>query len=64
MQDTVLDKKELLHSLDGLPERVAVEEAMERLFLLSKIERGCQEADAGKVLSHQEAERRMKKWLE
>ena len=39
------------------------EDVMEKLLLLAKIEKGCQEADAGKTITHSEAERRMAKWL-
>ena len=58
----MLYKDELLHSLESLPERVSVEDAMERLFLLSKVAKGCKEADKGKTIPHEEAEERMKKW--
>jgi predicted transcriptional regulator len=64
MATAVLDKKEILHSFDSLPEQVSVEDVMERLFLMAKIEKGCQEADAGKTLAHAEAEKRMEKWLQ
>lgn len=63
MQSVMLYKNELLHSMEALPDRVSVEDAMERLFLLAKIEKGCQEADKGKTVSHEEAEKRMRKWL-
>jgi len=36
---------------------------MERLLILTKVERGCQEADDGKTVSHDEAEKRFRKWL-
>lgn len=57
-------KEKMLKVLQGLPEETTVEEAMERLFLLYKIERGIQQADAGQKVSHEEAKRRMRKWLE
>ena len=63
MQATMIQKQDIIHSLDTLPEQTFVEEAMERLFILSKIEKGCQDADTGKTVTHSEAKKRLKKWL-
>jgi len=38
---------------------VTVEQAMERLLFLAKIEQGIAEADAGKTLSHEEVRKRL-----
>jgi hypothetical protein len=35
---------------------------MERLFLLAKIERGLQQADAGELIPHEKVKERMAKW--
>lgn len=52
--------KDLLReTVDKLPADASVEEAMERLYFLSKIERGLQQADAGKTISHEEVRRRL-----
>lgn len=52
--------KDLLHeTADKLPEDASVEDAMERLYFLAKIERGLEQADAGKTLSHEEVGRRL-----
>jgi len=52
-------KKLLQETLEGLPEDATVEEAMERLLFLAKIEQGLAEADAGKTLSHDEVRNRL-----
>ena len=52
--------KDLLReTAEKLPADASVEEAMERLYFLSKIERGLQQADAGKTISHEEVRRRL-----
>ena len=52
--------KDLLReTADKLPANASVEEAMERLYFLSKVERGLEQADAGKTVSHEEAKRRI-----
>ena len=45
-------------AVDNLPEDASVEEAMERLLLLSKIEQGIADADAGRTVSHEEVRKR------
>ena len=52
-------KKLLKDALDQLPDDATVEEAMERLLFLAKIEQGIVEADAGKTLNHEEVRKRL-----
>ena len=52
-------KKLLQETLERLPEDATVEEAMERLLFLAKIEQGLAEADAGKTLNHDEVRKRL-----
>lgn len=58
-----LDKKKIIDSLRDLPEKTTAEEAMERLYLLAKIEKGIKQADEGQCVSHKDAKEKMKKWL-
>lgn len=52
--------KELLReAVDQLPPDATVEDVMERLHLLSKIERGVAQADEGNTLTHEEVRRRL-----
>jgi predicted transcriptional regulator len=36
---------------------------MERLLFMAKVERGIQQADAGKIISHGQVREKMAKWL-
>ena len=52
--------KELLKAaVDQLPDDASVEDAMERLVLLAKIERGLEDARAGRTVSHEDVKRRL-----
>lgn len=42
----------ILETLEQLPASATVEDAMERLYALSKVERGTQDLDAGRTVSH------------
>ena len=60
-QTTIKAKMEQL--IHNLPEGADFEDAMEKIFLLYKIEKGIQQADAGQIKSHEEAKKRLGKWL-
>ena len=52
--------KELLRqAIEQLPEDASVEDAMERLLFLAKIERGIADAGAGRTLSHEDVKKRL-----
>ena len=52
-------KDKVIEAVKGLPDEATVEDAMERLLFLSKIEKGLLQADAGQTISHQEVKERM-----
>ena len=52
-------KKKIQRVVDQLPDDATIEDAIERLYFLAKIERGLQEADAGLTVPHDEAKKRL-----
>ncbi len=56
-------KQQILKAIEGLPDDVSFEDALERLYLLYKIEKGLRQADSGELISQDEARQRMAKWL-
>ncbi|HSJ30750.1 MAG TPA: hypothetical protein VK933_04905 [Longimicrobiales bacterium] len=52
-------KKLLRETLDKLPDDATLEEAIERLLFLAEIEQGISDADAGRMISHEEAKARL-----
>ena len=63
MQSTSL-KSKMESVIRDLPESASIEDAMEKLFFLYKIEKGIEQADAGQTVSHEEAKQRLGKWLD
>lgn len=57
-------KDQILKVIQELPQDATVEDAMERLYLLYKVERGIEQAEAGQKITQEEARKRMAKWLE
>ena len=56
-------KELVIEAVKDLPDDAILEDAMERLLFLAKVERGLQQADAGQTLSHDDVKQRMTKWL-
>ena len=52
-------KQRVLEAIEGLPADATLEDAIERLVLLAKIERGLAQLDAGQGVDHSEAKRRL-----
>ena len=58
------EKEKIQKVIQSLPDDAHIEDAMEGLYLLYKVEKGCKQADAGQTVSHEEAKRQLKKWLD
>ncbi len=56
-------KQQMLKAIEELPDDANVADALERLYLLYKIDRGIKQADAGELISQEEARQRMARWL-
>ena len=54
-------KQKVLEAVKALPEDATVEDAIERLYFLAKVERGLEDARAGRTVSHEEVRRRFLK---
>ena len=52
-------KQKVLEAIEKQPADATLEDAIERLVMLSKIERGLAELDAGQGIDHGEAKRRL-----
>jgi predicted transcriptional regulator len=59
----VVTKEQMVTAIQNLPDDASVDDAVERLYLLEKIERGIAQADAGQTITHDEALKRLSTWL-
>ncbi|MBA5865169.1 MAG: hypothetical protein GDA67_00565 [Nitrospira sp. CR1.3] len=54
-------KQRILKAVEGLPETATLEDAIERLCFLAKVEEGLRQSDAGETVPHAEAVRQLRK---
>lgn len=53
------EKQRALEAVQGLPEDATLEDAIERLCFIAKVEKGLKGLDAGQTLTPDEAKRRI-----
>ena len=56
-------KQEALKILNNLPDDASLEQIQYHLYVLQKIEEGRRAIDEGRVIPHEEVEKRMATWL-
>lgn len=57
--DTPTTKERVLEAVQQLPADATVEQAMERLYFIAKVEAGLQQAQDGKLVSHEDVKQRL-----
>jgi len=56
-------KEEVRKMLDQIPDDASFEDIQYHIYVREKIERGLKDVEEGRVLSQEEVEHRMSKWL-
>jgi hypothetical protein len=59
----MLVKEKVLDTIQSMPDEFTLDELVELLVLLEKVEIGLQQVEEGKTLSLEDAREKMKKWL-
>ena len=56
-------KQQVLQAIEELPDDASAEDALDRILLLVKVERGLRQADEGHLMSQEDVRQRMARWL-
>jgi predicted transcriptional regulator len=59
----MLTKEKVKRTIDRMPDNFTVDQVVEELVVLDKIEKGLKEVEEGKVYSTQQVQDQLKKWL-
>ena len=59
-----IDKSMAQSVIKQMPEEFTIEELVKELSHFAKIERGLRQVETGEVCSHEEAKKKLAKWLE
>lgn len=59
----MLTKEQLLQTINDLPDKFTLDDVLDRVILLDKIEQGLEQSKAGQTKSTKEAREKLNKWL-
>ncbi len=59
----MLTKEKLIKTINELPEKFSVDDLLDRIILMNKIEVGLEQSKSGKTFSTEQARERLQKWL-
>lgn len=59
----MLTKEKLKKTIDSLPDEFTIEDVIEELIVVDKIEQGLKDAKEGKVYTTEDAKQKLNKWL-
>jgi hypothetical protein len=59
----MLTKSTVIKTITNFPKRFSVDELVDKMILLDKIEKGIQQADNNQVISDEELDKEIEKWL-
>ncbi len=54
----ITEKQRAIDAIKSLPEQATIEDAIERLCFIAKIEEGLRQSDAGQLVPHDEVKKR------
>jgi hypothetical protein len=59
----MLTKTKLKEQIEGFPEEFSIDDLIDRLILIEKIEHGIKQSENGEVISDSEMDKEIKKWF-
>ncbi|MDP4845043.1 MAG: hypothetical protein NWR83_11290 [Salibacteraceae bacterium] len=59
----MITKTQIISALDQLPENLTIDQLIDRLIFVEKVEKGLSDSKNGMVNTKQEAKQKLNKWL-
>ena len=59
----MLTKDKIKKSIDSLPDNLTVDQVIDKIIMLDKIEQGLRDVEAGNVYTTEEVKTKLSKWL-
>lgn len=59
----MITKTQLINSLDKLPESLTIDQVIDHLMFIDKIQKGLDDSANGRVNTKEEAKEKLKRWL-
>lgn len=59
----MLTREKVIETISKFPETFSIDELLERLILMEKIEKGLKDSENNNILSEEEVEKKIREWL-
>jgi hypothetical protein len=59
----MITKTQLINTLDKLPENLTVDQLIDHLIFIEKVQNGLEDSEKGRINSKEEAKQKLSKWL-
>lgn len=59
----MITKTQIKNSLDNLPENLSVDQVIDHLIFIEKIQKGMDDSKNGRINSKEEAKRKLSRWI-
>ena len=59
----MITKTQIIHSLEKLPDNLTIDQVIDHLIFIEKVQNGLDDFENGKINSVEEAKQKLNKWL-
>jgi hypothetical protein len=59
----MITKTQIINSLDKLPEKLTIDQVVDHLIFVEKVQKGLDDSVNGRINTKEEAKQKLKKWL-
>ena len=59
----MITKSQLIQTIEDMPEKFSIDDFLDKILLLQKIEAGLNQSENGETFSTEESKERLSKWL-
>jgi hypothetical protein len=59
----MITKTQIINTLDKLPENLTIDQVIDHLIFVEKVQKGLDDSKNGRIYTHEEAKQKLNKWL-
>lgn len=59
----MITKTKLINSLDNLPENLTIDQVIDHIIFVEKVQKGISDSENGRINTKEEAKQKLNKWL-
>jgi len=59
----MITKSHLISTLEKLPENLTIDQVIDHIIFVEKVQKGLEDSENGRVYSNEEARKKLSKWL-